>query len=374
MRITINGIIAPFEYDGYVSEKSIKNQLANLKDNEEIEIVITSPGGSCYEGYAIFNLIRDVAKKHTCSVIINGLCASMATYIALAARTIDTKSTIKVSDNSIFMIHNPYSANEGDYREMEKESVRLEKLTTISAQVYSAVSGIVISACREMMDDETWLVGKEISDKGFANIYEPIATEKKESMQMSRDAQIITSQTACKSARNILAEQMQKQNVTENLDKAVALLGTFLPNMVNTTAQAAENQSGVVENNGGIPMDPKQLQSTDKGCYDAIFALGEQAGISKERERVCAHIKLGEQSGSLETSAKFIKDGSQIGSDTVQADYLSMAMAKQQNKNRIEDNPADTGNTPAMQKTTDAAELAAAFDAGAQGKEIGGAK
>jgi len=40
-----------------VTAKTVKQQLEGIRDGEEIEVEIDSPGGSVYEGVRIFNLI-----------------------------------------------------------------------------------------------------------------------------------------------------------------------------------------------------------------------------------------------------------------------------------------------------------------------------
>ena len=75
--------------DSGITAKKVKQQLDGILDGEEIYLEINSSGGSVYEGAVIFNLIRDYAKSHPVSVRINCLAMSMASYIALAARTVN---------------------------------------------------------------------------------------------------------------------------------------------------------------------------------------------------------------------------------------------------------------------------------------------
>jgi ATP-dependent protease ClpP protease subunit len=103
-KIVIDGEIGyDWWADSGVTAKSVQKQLEGLVDGEDIEIEINSPGGSVYEGAVIFNLIRDTAQAHQVSVRINCLALSIASYIALAARTVDGDSKITASDNSIIL-------------------------------------------------------------------------------------------------------------------------------------------------------------------------------------------------------------------------------------------------------------------------------
>jgi ATP-dependent protease ClpP protease subunit len=164
--------------DSGVTVKSVAKQLEGLEDGEDIKITVNSPGGSVYEGIVIFNLIRDYAKTHPVAVRINCMAMSMASYIALAARTVDKNAVITVSDNSVVMIHNPLIHTWGDYRQLKKDADYLEKLAAVYAAVHAAVSGKSENDIRAAMDDETYYVGKEIQDAGFANDFEVLSEKK----------------------------------------------------------------------------------------------------------------------------------------------------------------------------------------------------
>jgi hypothetical protein len=119
-------------------------------------------------------------------------------------------------------------------------------------------------------------------------------------------------------------------------------------------------------------MTPEELLAKDPACYKAVMALGEKAAIEKERERVNAHLKLGENAGSLETAAKYIRDGVSVMSEEVQSEYLSLSMKKNAVNNRTADNPGaiHTGGN----ESEDDARAMAAFEATYSGKEYRGGK
>jgi hypothetical protein len=85
-----------------------------------------------------------------------------------------------------------------------------------------------------------------------------------------------------------------------------------------------------------------------------------------------AHLKLGETAGSLETAAKYIRDGSSIASEVVQSEYLSLKMGKQALAAREEDNPGAVA--PGGEEMEDDAKAMAVFEAAYSGKEYKGGK
>lgn len=82
---------------GETSLKSVKAQLDPQAENYIVHLV--SPGGEVFEGFGIYNILKNSGKKITTH--IEGVCASIATLIAFAG------DEIVMNKTSEFMIHNP---------------------------------------------------------------------------------------------------------------------------------------------------------------------------------------------------------------------------------------------------------------------------
>jgi ATP-dependent protease ClpP protease subunit len=381
MILTINGEIG---WDILASE--ISSQLSTLADLEELEITINSPGGLIFEGIAIFNAIREQAKKRAVSVTINGLAASMTTYIALAARTINPAAKITVSDNSVFVIHNPHSYISGDYRELKKYADYLERLAVMFAATYAAVSKQKQDKIRAAMDIESYYIGQEIIDAGFANHFEKVNPEENADPQNIRESLIVNAKMAIETARRKASETEK----SDDYEKAAALLQeTFnsgdgmgagpLASIANETTGTHPDPQNKLEPDGkespsgkGETMDKEELKAKYPEVYAAIFGEGKEAGRKEERERTAAHLKLGETAGSLETAAKYVRDGSSVTSEEVQSEYLSLRMGKQALESRTADNPGNV--TTGGEEVEDDAKAMAIFEAAYAGKEYRGGK
>jgi ATP-dependent protease ClpP protease subunit len=354
--------------DSGITAKGVEKQLEGLADGEDIEVEINSPGGSVYEGVVIFNLLRDAAKTHPISVRINAIAMSMASYIALAARTVNHASKITVCDNSVVMIHNPWGVSYGDYRDLKKDAEYFEKLAAMYGSVHAAVSGQSEKAIRSAMDNETFYVGREILDAGFANVIDPIVPEGTAMASggisfNSRDSLVINAKIKEGQVRE-KAQAAKNQNSKafhDDLERAVAL-NRFQP-------PAGNERGGIKTKFTGGSMKPEDLLAQEKACYDAVFALGEKAALEKERARVNAHILLGKTAGSLDIAMKHIQSGASTSAEDVQAEYFAERLKKGQIDARNGDDPpaVHTGSD-----TGDEAKLEAAFDAGFHGKESGG--
>lgn len=144
----------------YVDANTFARDLSRI-DSNEITIGINSPGGDLFDGTAIFNAID----KHPARITtrIDGVAASMASIIALAG------DEIQIASNAYYMMHNPWSIAMGDYREFSEMGALLERFADNLAQTYSDKTGIDIAEARAMMDAETWIIGQELVDQGFAD-------------------------------------------------------------------------------------------------------------------------------------------------------------------------------------------------------------
>jgi hypothetical protein len=254
---------------------------------------------------------------------------------------------------------------------MQKKADYLQRLAAMFAQIYSGVSGQNIKKTQAAMDFETYYIGKEIQDAGFANSLQII--NEKTAGSEARAALIANAEMSIAAARKKV-EVEGADGSADEWERAAALLETAMNG--GTPEGTSDNSGGSLsaENNKTKPgeklstggkeekMNPEELMAQHPECYKAVFALGQNA----ERERVQAHLKLAEKSHSYETAAKFIQEGASITSEAVQSEYLALAMNAQHTKDRLADNPGDvqTGDD-----TVDDAKAMAAFEKGYSGRE-----
>jgi len=382
IQVLIDDEISP--YWG-IAERDIAKTLKDAKPGEEIEISINSPGGDVCEGVAIFNLIRDYAKSHPVSVKITGLAASMASYIAIAPRTVNKDSKVTVSENSMYFIHNPWNVMAGDYRAMAKEAEILERLAGMVSSTYSFVSGKADSEIRSMMDDNTWFIGNDIMTDGFANNFEQINkpenddTQNDSAQTIDRNTLIVNAKLAIDKTREKLRGQARN-----DLDKAVALLAndSFYKGFLSVPLQTGMPAGSVMEKlkkteskdksetEGGV-MNKEELKAKHPELYAAMFEEGREEGTKKERERAEAHLKLGEEAGAFKVAAQFIREGKSIMEDKVQAEYMSARMNMTALHARNGDDPPPLGTAGAGGAHEDAA-LEEAWKNGLAGKDAKG--
>lgn len=160
----IDGEIVDEEYeDTDVSASGFRNALKQLGDIKELNLHINSPGGSVFQGIAIYNMLKE--SKAKVNVYVDGVAASIASVIAMAG------DSIFMPSNSMMMIHNPYTYAVGNANELRKTADFMDKLTDASKQAYldKAGSKLTSDKIQQIMDDETWLSAQEAVDLGLAD-------------------------------------------------------------------------------------------------------------------------------------------------------------------------------------------------------------
>ncbi|MGL4982808.1 MAG: head maturation protease, ClpP-related [Treponemataceae bacterium] len=313
-----------------ISVADVEAEISKLKEGESLDVIIDSPGGSVFDGIAIFNLIRKEAKARTVNVEIIGIAASMATYIALAGRAHNANFTVKVYDNTVFMIHNAWTVAIGDHQVLKQKAVILENLSKITAEVYALFGEKDIKKIRKQMDAETWLFGQEIVDAGFATEIEHIIPIDDESVANTKDTIVMLAKNKFKTM-----QEKSTSSKKDDMNQIAALL-----NIKNQATDGSDDKKPAqikTEEN----MTKEELQKSNPAIFSEIYEDGKQAGIVQENERVLAHLKLGETAKSLETSARFIKEGKDISSAEVISEYMSLNMKNMQASAGIADNPPD---------------------------------
>lgn len=144
-----------------------KNLLDSYRDVKTINLSIHSPGGSVFEGLAIYNMLRN--HPATVNVHIDGLAASIASVIAMAG------DSITIPENAFLMIHKPWNVSAGDAEKLRDDADLLDKVETSLLAAYRNKTGLPDDEITAMIAAETWMNGVEAVEKGFADsLAEPI--------------------------------------------------------------------------------------------------------------------------------------------------------------------------------------------------------
>jgi len=148
------------DWDG-ITAKQFAAELKPHGNATEILLRMNSVGGSVFDGAAIYNILN----RHKARVLvdIDGAALSAASLVAMAG------DTIRIAENAMMMIHNPWMLTIGDDQEHERSRSLLKSMANQYADTYAKRTGGNIDDITAMMADETWMTGGEAVDAGFAD-------------------------------------------------------------------------------------------------------------------------------------------------------------------------------------------------------------
>lgn len=147
----------------YITPAGFMEDLALIRSKAKITVKLNSVGGDLYTGIAIHNELKALKGKKT--IIVDGVAASAGSVIMCAG------DDVQVYPGSMVMIHNAALQLRDTYSSADLKQVlrRCEAGDAAMAAIYHEKSGIELDTIRGMMARETWMIGQEAVDKGFAN-------------------------------------------------------------------------------------------------------------------------------------------------------------------------------------------------------------
>lgn len=130
-------------------------------DTGRITLHINSPGGSVFDGTAIYNALRDHPAR--VDVIVDGVAASAASFIAMAG------DTITMNRGSEMMVHNAHGLTVGDSAAMREMANLLDRQNKKIARIYKDRAGGPIDHWLGAMEAESWYDPGEAVAAGLAD-------------------------------------------------------------------------------------------------------------------------------------------------------------------------------------------------------------
>ena len=252
--------------DEAMSAEKFRKELEQHKDASQINLYINSMGGSVSEGVTIYNQIKRSKAKVT--AYIDGFACSIASVIPMAA------DKVVMGENTMLMIHNPWTFAMGNSKELRKTAEDLDKVRDgCIIPAYKAKCGDKISdeKLSELLDNETYLTAAECLEYGFCD----------EILSVSDDEKKQTAENRVKEAVDH-AKAGFMDNFVERFGAMVAKAHEKpVPKATETVENAAEKQqeethdnvSDVTDINDGnieTESEPEKAESTPQPVEDKV--------------------------------------------------------------------------------------------------------
>lgn len=203
---------------GYdITAKQVK-EFVDKTDDDNINLFISSPGGSVVEGVEIYNILRASGKK--IKTINMALCASMGSILFLAG---DERIAMP---GSLYMVHKPSGIAFGTADDMQKEIELLDKVQNNMQAIYKDRAGI--ENIEEFIENETFFTVEEMKKIGVVNSDEVVSfkstnativsdKESEENAEMKKIDELKAELEAEKAERSKLDEQLEEMKLEKEI-------------------------------------------------------------------------------------------------------------------------------------------------------------
>lgn len=163
--ILLYGTIGPGDdYENAVTDRQFVSQLESLADEPEIHVRINSGGGSVTQGLAMHSaMMRARSRGQQITTWNDGAAFSMAAILMQAG------TTRIVADNSLTMLHNPYTNTGGNAAELRKTADVLDKTAAELVAIVSARAKQPKATVSDWLAKESWFDAREAVAFGLAD-------------------------------------------------------------------------------------------------------------------------------------------------------------------------------------------------------------
>jgi len=159
--ITIYDAIGEDPWDGSGFTAKRMNAALRSIGPKDVTVMINSPGGSVFEGFAIYNELAAHPAKVTVEVM--GIAASAAAYITMAG------DEVKMGLGTFIMVHNAWGGVIGNRNDLAEAITVLERIDNAQIDIFEARTGLKREEIEALMNAETFLTARDAVEKGFAD-------------------------------------------------------------------------------------------------------------------------------------------------------------------------------------------------------------
>jgi ATP-dependent protease ClpP protease subunit len=143
-------VYGPIGSDG-VTAGALATALQNLGPGP-VTIRINSPGGDVFAGLSMLSLVR---QHGNVTAIIDGLCASAATFVAFGAKR------VVMAKEAMMMLHAPSTSGGGNSEQLREQADFLDRVANQIVSLYATRSGKTTAEVATWLRGETWFTAEE---------------------------------------------------------------------------------------------------------------------------------------------------------------------------------------------------------------------
>ena len=267
-KINIKGDIIPNDYAwiydwmewDYTCPRQIENAL-NQANGGEVIFLINSGGGSVFDGYEIFNLIKGYTGKTTAKIV--GVAASAASFIAMAA------NTVQASALSQIMIHRAANSNQGNAPSHRDNASFLEQVDNTIVKAYTMRNKKTDEEMIALMDKTTWFTAEQALEVGIIDEI------------INNDVSVPKIYNSLENKQEVIDKLINLGSV-ENMKKALLNKNLGISGVTNTIDNTNTNSKEEEI------MTVDKLKQEHPSIYNQIVEDAQKEAVTNERSRIKA--------------------------------------------------------------------------------------
>lgn len=133
----------------------------DMQSSDDILLLVNSPGGDADAGFAILDIIRAIKSK--VKIVANGIAASAATVVLLAADKKDRYAT----KNARLLIHQPSTGTQGTASDIEIQAKAIRELRKTGSQLIADQTGKSFEQVEKDISRDFWMNADEALKYGL---------------------------------------------------------------------------------------------------------------------------------------------------------------------------------------------------------------
>jgi len=266
-----------------IPAKAFLDELKALGRVAELTVRINSPGGSVFDGVAIYNAL----KRHDAAITVwlDGIAASIASMIAMAG------DEVVMPENAMLMLHDPSGLVAGTATDMRAMAEALDKMKAGMVAAYRDKSGRDDAEIEALMRNETWLSAQEAVELGLADrVEQPIRMAAHFDLSRFRNAppQLAAILTSSTSQEDLMSDaQKTRPRKSDAVEAAAAGAAVTYPNIEQIAAAESDRPAEGAE---PVPAPAAAQPTAQVIDLDAVRADERKATLAyvAEVHELCA--------------------------------------------------------------------------------------
>lgn len=252
----------------------LQNDLHAVKEAgaKKVTLNINSNGGDVTAGLAMYDLIAALDVPTEC--VVAGMCASAATYPALAC------DTVRMTKNSTFMVHEPEGGMYGTLQEVEADLEFFRDLRARVFALYGAKTGMGPGEVENLLAAPKFLSAKKALELKFIDAIDGETTEDEGSPDAGSEPEKPAEPEEPASPENAAPQIVDRKTLAATLkDKFMAYLSRDRKEAENA---AGDGQGAVNELQGEVDRLAAENAAKDASIDELKNKLAEQTeGLRK---------------------------------------------------------------------------------------------